>query len=303
MVSSLARQLQERLEEAEVVVKLQHRGRDPRPGRTDSVIWLRPDNVPVNSPVPILVELEGAEDTTASYHASKEDVRQFAARHDPSDRPVNDEFRYHLGCPVLDRGLIDAIGGGLSTTVASSTPAPVTLPIDYKLFTVPSTTMVGTRAATDADLHRALWRQFGEAARRRKTPKCFSSTAVVDTRGPVEYVGWIVKWSLPNANEGTVTMPFVVNAAPPTQTLLEEAFATLTIPVMVVLDGSPPTKAETVTHQTGIRFQTVTPASITQDWNDDAMNANNGSSMELAPSSPTKRGVTESSSGDDSTND
>lgn len=264
MVSSLALQLKARLEAADVLVELERRGRDPHPGRPDSVIWLRPDTVPVDRVVPLLVELEGARNTTASYHASKRDVEEFAARHDPTERPLEDDFRYHLSWPTLDRAFADAVHEGQRLGDPTATPAPLSLPVEYELFSVPSTTVTGKQVATDADLHRELRQQFRQARRRKTTPQGFTSGATVWTEGDTEIVNWEVHWSLPNANEGDVTVPFVVNAGSTIESALAEEFAPVTVPMMVVLNGSPPALEGTITHETGIRVPTVSTPSITR---------------------------------------
>lgn len=262
MVSSLARRLRDRLEAAAVLVEPERRGRDPQPGRPDSVLWLRPDTVAVGRLVPLLAELEGARSTTASYHASESDIAAFAARHDPEERPMADDFRYHLSCPTMDPAVADAVRDEPLPAPPMAAPAPVTVPVDYERFAVPSATVTGDRAATDADLHRALRRRFEPARSRRTTPNGFSSGATVRTVGVTEIVDWTVDWRLPGPNKGTVTVPFIVQAGPSVEHALSEVLAPVTVPTMAVIDRSPPAYEDTLTYETGIRFPTVSPANV-----------------------------------------
>lgn len=250
MSSSLGSQLCDRLDESEVIVELQRRGRDPKPGRPDSVIWLRPKDLPVGRLVPLLVELEGA----GNSHAAKIDIEQFAARHNPQKRPKSDEFRYHLDFPTLDWEFIRSLDGARSQKPFTEAPASMTVPVNYELFTVPSTTMTGERDTTDANLHRALREILGEAWRQRVTPQGFSSDAHIEIIGETEIVYWNVHWSLPNARTGTVQFPFIVKAGPEIETVLRKDINPISLPMMAVINGSPSTMEETRTYETGIRF-------------------------------------------------
>jgi len=261
MVSSLASQLRDRLNEAEVAVTVERRGYDPSPGRPDSVVWLRPSNVPVGDLVPLLVELEGARDTTASYHASKRDLAEFARRHDPDSRSTTDGYQYHFGWPTLD-GDLPAIRDCEYSTDPRTDPAPLTVPVEYELFSVPASTVTGDRQACDADLQKGLRRYFRRGRRGRMTPKGFTTVATVYRSRATEIVTWEVNWQLHNGNQGTVVVPFVVQAGPGIKQVLTEAVSPITIPMMAVLNGSPPARTESKVHETGIRFPNVSPAVI-----------------------------------------
>lgn len=254
MSSSLGPRLRDRLEKSEVIVELQRRGRDPKPGRPDSMIWLRPKNLPVGQLVPLLVELEGA----GNYHASKTDVEKFAARHNPQKRPATDTFQYHLDLPTLDWEYVRLLDEARSRKPYTEAPASMTVPVNYEMFTVPSTTVTGERHTTDAKLHRALREVFGEAWRKRETPPGFSSDARIEAIGGTEIVYWDVHWALPNAYKGTVSFPFIVNAGPEIETILRHEIDSISLPMMAVINGSPAAREETLRHETGIRFPGIT---------------------------------------------
>jgi len=262
MASSLTRQLHEQLDAAEVCIDLERRGRDPHPGRPDSAIWLRPDTVPVDRLVPLLVELEGARDTDQSFHASKADANQFAKRHDPEARSPTESYQYALCWPTLERGVPERLQE-TDGPIGPEKPAPMTIPVEYELFAVPAISVTGQREATDADLHKALRQEFGRAWRNSTTPEGFSSRAEILTRGNTEIVTWEVDWSLPHANEGTVVVPFIVQAGATLERILREELAPLSLPLIVAINGSPAAKESTLTRDTGVRFPSVSDASVT----------------------------------------
>jgi hypothetical protein len=261
MVSPLAATLRDRLDEAEVVVRVERRGYDTSPGRPDSVVWLRPSNVPVDDLIPLLVELEGARNTTASYHASKRDLAEFARRHDPDKRSATDGYQYHLAWPTLD-GALPAIRDGEHSTDPMTDPAPLTVPVEYELFSVPASTVAGDRQACDADLQKRLRQHFRRGRRGQTTPKGFATTTTITRYGATEIVTWEVSWKLHNGHQGTVAVPFVVQAGPGVKQVLSEAVSPITVPMMAVLNGSPPARTESKVHETGVRFPNVSPAVI-----------------------------------------
>lgn len=263
MVSSLATKLQDRLSEAEVIVRVERRGRDPNPGRPDAVVWLRPSTVCVPWLVPLLVELEGASDTTASYHACKQDLTDFTARHDPENRSANDEFAYHIAWPTLDWDLGAALRETAYSTNPATEPAPVTVPVDYEIFSVPAVSVAGSQEASDDELQKAVRKHFRPARAARTTPDGFTTEVSTWQRGATEIVIWTVHWELHNQNEGSVDVPFIVQAGPGLARLLENEVAPVSVPMMAVLNGSPPARAEEKTYDTGVRFPNISPATIT----------------------------------------
>lgn len=261
MVSQLARKLRARLRGAAVIVESERRGRDPWPGRPDSVFWLRPSGLAVNRVVPLLVELEGA----GNYHASKTDVREFAKRHDPTARPERDDFQYHLNLPTMDRAWAEHVEDEHHFTKAS---APITLPVEYQLFALPSSTVTGEPNTNDAALHQSLEHPFCESRRRHVTPQGFDVDAQVTTVGRTEFVHWIVGWRLPGGNTGTLSVPFVVSAGSDLEATLREEIQPISVPMAAVIDGAPSAHVETRRYETGVRFPYLSPANVT-DLNDE----------------------------------
>lgn len=263
MPSRLACQLRARLEDSEVLIEPERRGRDPHPGRPDSVLWLRPSGLPVGRLAPLLVELEGAKQSQASYHCGKEDMRAFASRHDPSDRPRNDEFQYHIKTPVLDWTIIETMNDGVPYIQPDQRAAPLTVPVEYDVFPIPSSTITGKRSATDSELHSGLCNLFQEAIANRQTPTGFTTEAEIMDTDAAEVVWWRVHWKLPHANDGTVSVPFVVDAEPKAFKLFMKHKATpLSVPMMIVIDGSPSARNGSETRETGMRLPYLNPASI-----------------------------------------
>lgn len=260
MASQLGVRLRNRLDKSEVILELQRRGRDPKPGRPDSVIWLRPKDLPVRQLIPLLVELEGA----GNYHASKADVKQFAARHSPQNRPANDDFQYHLDIPILDWEFTRSLDEpGLPD---KETSASMTIPVNYDVFAIPAASVTGEQHTTDAKLHRALREIFGDAWRQRTTPPGISTDAHIRNIRGTEIVYWNVHWSLPNAHQGTVSYPFIVTTGPDIETVLRSEINPITLPMMAVINGSPSAREETCTYETGIYFQGIT---LSQQCNTD----------------------------------
>jgi len=252
MASELGVQLRNRLDKSEVILELQRRGRDPKPGRPDSVIWLRPRDLPVRQLFPLLVELEGA----GNYHASKVDVKKFAARHSQQNRPANDDFQYHLDIPTLDWEFIRSIDEPGPSN--NETSASMTIPVNYDVFAVPAASVTGEQHTTDAKLHRALRAIFGDAWRQRTTPPGITTDAHIQNIRGTEIVYWNVHWSLPNAHQGTVSYPFIVTTGQDIETVLRTEINPITLPMMAVINGSPSAREETCTHETGIYFQGTT---------------------------------------------
>lgn len=255
----LATQLRDALAGSAVAVSVQRRGRDPQPGRPDSVLWLRPASLPVDHVVPILVELEGA----GNFHASKVDIDCFAGRQNPVNRPPSDDFRYHLEFPVADLAFAASLPGNGPGTDFRSRPAPVTIPVTYELFTVASKSVTGERATSDARLHQALCNRYDTGSEPYRSPPGFSSDATVVPLGATEIVVWEVEWRLPDATTGTIAVPFVVDPGDDVEDVFRSPLAAPRIPTMVVLDGSVRGRSETITHQTGVQFPPLAPASVT----------------------------------------
>lgn len=251
MASKLGVRLRNQLDKSEVILELQRRGRDPKPGRPDSVIWLRPKDLPVRQLIPLLVELEGA----GNYHASKVDVKKFAARHTAQNRPANDDFQYHLDIPTLDWKFVRSIDE--SRQQDNETSVSMTIPVDYDVFAVPAASVTGEQHTADAKLHRALRDIFGDAWRQRTTPTGISTDAHIRSIRGTEIVYWNVKWSLPNAHQGTVSYPFIVNTGRDIETVLRSEINPITLPMMAVINGSPSAREETCTHETGVHFQGI----------------------------------------------
>jgi len=257
MASPLARQLRDRLEEAAVIVEPERRGRDPLPGRPDSVLWLRPSGLAVQRLVPLLVELEGS----GNYHASKKDVWEFAKRHDPAVRSVSDEFQYHLNFPTLDRTWEKAAKDDqrFMETAASMTPD-----VEYEMFALPSSTVTGERTTCDGALHQSLQQMFQPPRQQQKTPSGFKSDARIKTIGRTEFVLWTVDWQLPGGITGTVSVPFIVNAGSGFEAVLRECLEPVSLPMAAVIDGAPGARTDTLQHETGVRFPYLSPANVTE---------------------------------------
>lgn len=255
MTSQLARQLRDRLAAAPVVVESERRGRDPRPGRPDSVFWLRPSGLAVERLVPLLVELEGA----GNYHASKQDVRAFAKRHDPADRPTADDFQYHLNFPTVDRAWVETVEDEFHFT---ETAAPMTLPVEYGVFALPSSTVTGMPKTSDAALHQSLQGPFQRSRRRHATPPGFASGARIETFGRTEIVYWTVDWRLPGGNNGTVSVPFIIEAGTDLEAVLRGVLEPVSLPMAAVIDGAPGVCTETCCYETGVRFPYLSRANI-----------------------------------------
>lgn len=281
MASSLTHQLHELLEAAEVCLELERRGRDPHPGRPDSVIWLRPDTVPVGRLVPLLVELEGARNTDQSFHESKKDASQFAKRHDPEERSPAESYQYALCWPTLERGVPERLQE-TDGPISPEGPAPMTVSVEYELFAVPATSVTGQRDATDADLHKALRLEFWRAWKDSTTPEGFSSRAEILTSGDTEIVTWEVGWTLPHVNEGTVVVPFIVQAGATLERVLTDELAPISLPLMVAINGSPAAKETTLTRDTGVRFPSVSDASVTNTNGSDRIKQPKRAGMDIS---------------------
>ncbi len=256
MASQLARYLRDRLKAAAVVVEPERRGRDPWPGRPDSVFWLRPSELAVGRLVPLLVELEGA----GNYHASKQDVSAFAKRHHPTDRPERDDFQYHLNFPTLDRSWVQEVTNDQHFT---ETPAPMTVPVTYDMYSLPSSTATGERATSDGALYQALQRTFRQSQRQHVTPPGFDSDARIETIGRTEMVLWTVDWSLLGDTD-TVSVPFIVKAGTNLEGILREVLDPVSLPVAAVIDGAPGTCRDNPCHETGVRFPYLSPLNVTE---------------------------------------
>ncbi len=260
MASPLARQLHDRLEEAVVIVEPERRGRDPRPGRPDSVLWLRPSGLAVKRLVPLLVELEGS----GNYHAGKKDLEAFAERHDPSIRSVSDGFQYHLNFPTLDRTWAKTVKDDKHYTEAA---APMTPDVEYEMFALPSSTVTEERTTCDGSLHQAIQQPFQSPRRLQETPPGFDSGARIQTVGRTEIVFWTVDWQLPGGNTGTVSVPFIVKAGSHPEAVLREDLDPVSLPMAAVIDGAPSARSDTLQHETGVRFPYLSPANVTQPLN------------------------------------
>lgn len=257
MTSAIGTRLSEHLHEANVLLKLERRGRDPLPGRPDSVIWLRPDGVPVPWTFPILIELEGK----GNYHAAKQDIVEFAARHRPDKRPDRDQFQYHLNFPTTDlHWLADYDPPGRSGYYIDF-PAPETVDIKYGILAVPSETVTGEVNTRDAMLHRALRDEFRDAVETQTTPQGFETSVRVISAGQTELVYWEVKWSV-FGRSGEVSVPFVTRLGSGVDVLLKRVLSKLRVPVLAVIDGSPGTRSSSMVQATGARFPLLSPYSI-----------------------------------------
>jgi|GEM_PF-1340178 hypothetical protein len=257
MASPLARQLHDRLEEAAVIVEPERRGRDPLPGRPDSVLWIRPSGLAVQRLVPLLVELEGS----GNYHAGKKDIEAFAERHDPAIRSVNDGFQYHLNFPTLDRPWAKTVEDNQRFT---ETAAPMTPNVEYEMFALPSSTVTGERTTCDGSLHQAIQQPFQSPRQQQETPPGFSSGARIQTVGRTEIVFWTVDWRLPGGNSGTVSVPFIIKAGSHLEAVLREDLDPVSLPMAAVIDGAPGARTDTLQHETGVRFPYLCPANVTQ---------------------------------------
>ncbi len=257
MASPLAWQLRDRLEEAAVIVEPERRGRDPLPGRPDSVLWLRPSGLAVPRLVPLLVELEGS----GNYHAGKKDVEAFAERHDPAHRSRRDEFQYHLNFPILDRPWTKTVEDDNHFT---ETAAPITTVVEYEMFALPSSTVTGEPRTCDGSLHQAIQQSFQKPRQRQETPPGFASDARIQTVGRTEIVFWTVEWRLPGGNSGAVSVPFIVKAGSHLEAVLREDLDPVSVPMAAVIDGAPRARSDTLHHETGVRFPYLSPANVTQ---------------------------------------
>ncbi|MFC7216043.1 hypothetical protein ACFQO4_18395 [Saliphagus sp. GCM10025334] len=257
MASQLARHLCGRLKSAAVVVEPERRGRDPQPGRPDSVFWLRPSGLAVGRLVPLLVELEGA----GNYHASKQDIRAFAKRHHPNDRPERDDFQYHLNFPTLDRGLVQEVTDDEHFT---EEPAPMTVPVTYEMYSLPSSTVTGERATSDAALYQALQRTFRQSRWQHVTPTGFGSDARIETIGRTEIVLWTVDWNLLGGAD-TVSVPFIVRAGTNLEGILREVLEPVSLPMAAVIDGAPGACRDDPRYETGVRFPYLSPSNVTEE--------------------------------------
>ncbi|WP_416838772.1 hypothetical protein [Haloferax sp. DFSO52] len=255
MASHLARGLRDRLKSAAIVVESERRGRDPWPGRPDSMFWLRPSGLAVGRLVPLLVELEGA----GNYHSSKQDVRAFAKRHDPTVRPDKDGFQYHLNFPILDRSWTGRDVGAQHFTKA---PAPMTVPVTYNVYSIPSSTVTGERATSDAELYQALKRPFTRSRLQSVSPPGFESDARIEMVGRTEIVFWTVDWCLPGG-AGTVSVPFIVRAGTDLGGVLREVLEPVSLPMAAVIDGAPGAYRDDMQLETGVRLPYLSPANVT----------------------------------------
>jgi|AntDeeMetagen681_2_1112603.scaffolds.fasta_scaffold00343_11 hypothetical protein len=257
MATLLAQQLCDRLDEAAVIVEPERRGRDPLPGRPDSVLWLRPSGLAVQRLVPLLVELEG----TGNYHAAKKDVQAFAQRHDPDKRSERDQFQYHLNFPTLDRTWAKTVDDDFRFTEAAAPMAPK---VEYEMFALPSSTVTGERTSCDGALHQAIQKPFQKPRQRQETPTGFDSGARIKTIGRTEIVFWTVEWQLPGGNSGTLSVPFIVKAGSHLEAVLCEDLDPVSLPTAAVIDGAPGARSDTLQHETGVRFPYLSPANVTQ---------------------------------------
>lgn len=209
-----------------VAVTPERRGFGKRRGVPDSVFWLAPETEIVPSHLlPVLVELEG------SFSAAATDFSKFAARADDLD------YQYHFAWPVI----------------GPSSPGPVTRHVEYPVVGIRANQLTDSRSISEQEMHHAFTNWF------ERFSSYFHTTTKRRRYGATVVVEWNIDFKI-FGEPVSARIPFIVEAGPNIDQVLNTRLRAPTAPSVVVVNGKYGAREHvTYHHPTRISFVNIHP--------------------------------------------
>lgn len=229
-MSESARELKKQLENTEVALRYQRRGRAKLPGVPDSVVWIRPEDPPVPACVPLLFELENK----GTFSNADRDAREFGKRHNERYRSDNDSYEYTLNWP----------------TVASRRPSSIILPITYELLGMSTSTVVAAeRDVSERKFHKGIRQYYreNESAIRTKDVR-------IQRFNDTEVVFWTLEVNLFGSYTREMKVPFFLSFGNDFRDVISHRFPVISLPMGVCVGGEGADRTKTITQDTGVEF-------------------------------------------------
>jgi hypothetical protein len=232
MVSILAERIKQRLDNTEISLEPEKRGKAKLPGVPDSVVWVRPSDLPVGWCIPVLFELENKGQFSDAYR----DIEQFAKRHSPKETAEEENYKYTVSWP----------------TTSPSSRAKITMQVDYEMVGMSTSTLVtGERDVSEGEFHRRLCEYY-------RLNDTAIETAGVETRSydSTEVVLWSLEVRLTNGDTiDNIILPFITSFGEEFERVFRERLPSLKLPVGVYIGGEGTDRAAEITRETGVEFE------------------------------------------------